>query len=213
MLVAAKDHFDFATTPPRESPHLRFDRSSTSRRRAASSSSLLRLVSVSASPREPPRLRLGGSLLTTRRRVLVDHETSQRERVPEHLDGGDGRAEEDDAGRDEEDVLEHACQREHQPARRADQEHGGDVEEERDERVRRHDEEPDPGDRLERREALREGQEAGVDEGAHLGLVEEVNGITHGSVVVQRAQRVHFQTLEEDLDHDEARRLELVVSC
>ena len=56
---------------------------------------------------------------------------------------------------------------------------------------------PDAHDLIERRETLCEWKHSEVDERAHR------------CVVVQGHERVHLQAVEKDLDHDQARCLEL----
>ena len=66
--------------------------------------------------------------------------------------------------------------------------------------VREMEDAPDTHDLIERREPLRERQDGKVDERAD------------GRVVVQRHERVHLQAVQEDLNHDQARCLELTVA-
>ena len=76
---------------------------------------------------------MGSGLLAAGR--LVKDEAEERDRVPDDLHGRDLRAENEDGAGDEQDVLEHAREREDEAAARADEEDGGDVEQERDGRV------------------------------------------------------------------------------
>ena len=57
---------------------------------------------------------------------------------------------------------------------------------------------PKPHHLVERGQALCKGQDGEVDEG------------TNGCVVVQRHQGVHLEAVQEDLDHDKPRCLELI---
>ena len=73
---------------------------------------------------------------------LVQDEADEGDRVPEDLHGRDLRAEDEHRAGDEQDVLEHAREREDEATARADEEHRSDVEQERDHRVREQDERP-----------------------------------------------------------------------
>lgn len=144
----------------------------------------------------------------------------------EDLERCDVGAEDENRARDEQDVLEDAREREHEPAARTDEEYGGDVEQKRDGRVREEDQrsvsrgrhqhqnrsyehggtaprEREPSDApythdlVERREALGEGQNEEVDERADR------------CVVVQRHEGVHLETVEQNLDHHQTGRLKL----
>ena len=61
-------------------------------------------------------------------------------RLTHNLHRRDLRAKDEDGAGDQEDVLEDTRKREDETAARADEEHGGDVQQERDKRVREQDE-------------------------------------------------------------------------
>ena len=86
------------------------------------------------------RVEGGKSLLAAGR--LVEDEPAERDGVAEHLEGRDGGAPDEDGAGDEEDVLEHAREREHEPAARADEEHRRDIQQERHRRVTQQDPRP-----------------------------------------------------------------------
>jgi hypothetical protein len=168
---------------------------------------------------------LGFGLLAAGR--LEEDQTTEGDRVAEHLEGGDLAVEQQCRRRDEQNVLEDcfvtssergkntlallekkrggnmqdagrtSSQGEDETRRRSNEEHSSDVERKRDRRVGEHDERSHAGERVEGREALGEGDDAAVDGGAD------------GGVVVQRDEGVHLEAVQEKLDHDETRRLEL----
>ena len=70
---------------------------------------------------------------------LVQDEADEGDRVPEDLHGRDLRAEDEHRARDEQDVLEHARERQYEPAARAHEEDRRDVQQERDRRIRQQD--------------------------------------------------------------------------
>lgn len=127
---------------------------------------------------------------------LEGNETGKSDTVTEELEAGNGVSEEEHGAEDEEDVLNNTGKGEGQRAGSADEENGSNVKTERNTGVGEKNEGAEVGDLEEGNETLSEGEDEGVD------------GSANGGKVVERNERVHLETLEEDLDHDETRRLE-----
>jgi len=101
------------------------------------------------------------------------------------------------AAGDEQNVFEYAGEGENEAAAHADQKDGSDVEEKRDCRVAEEDEGTDSSELVQRLKALCEWDHEQIDER------------TNGCVIVQRNERVHFESVQENLDHDETGSFEL----
>ena len=93
--------------------------------------------------------------------------------------------------------LKHPRQRKHQPAPHANQEYRRHIQQERHAGVAQHNQGTDSRHFVEGLEPLGEGDDEEVDEGAD------------GGVVVQGDERVHLESVQQDLDHDEAGGFEL----
>ncbi len=93
-------------------------------------------------------------------------------------------------------VLEDTSKGEDETRADRDEEDGGDVERKRDTGVRHEDEDADAVQVVQGLKALDERHDNEVDDGAD------------GRVVVERHNGVHLEAVEQDLDHDQARRLE-----
>lgn len=138
---------------------------------------------------------VGLRLLLARR--LKEDKTAEGDRVTKDLERGDGRRKEDGRGRDEEDVLEDTREGEDESRRGRDEEDGGNVEREGNGSIGKERKRADAEDVVKGSKALGEGNEARVDDGAD------------GREEVDRDERVHLHAVEEDFNHDKARRLEL----
>jgi len=129
-------------------------------------------------------------------RSLEQDKATKRHGVPKDLHGSDLGAKKKHRAGDQQDVLEDTSKCQNQPASGAHQEHSSDVEQESDRSVGNENQGSNASQFIEGGEPFGEREKKGVDEGAN------------GRIVMKRNERVHFEPVEQKLDHDKSGSLE-----
>jgi len=129
-------------------------------------------------------------------RGLEQDKATERHGVSKDLHGGDLGPKQKHGAGDQQDVLENASKRQNQPASGSHQEYGSNVKQESDTSVGNENQGSNTSQLIEGGKPFGERENKGVDECANRCIVMKGN------------KRVHFEAVEEDLDHNKSRGLE-----
>jgi len=129
-------------------------------------------------------------------RSLVQDKTTKRHGVPKDLQGGDLGSKQKDRTGDQQDVLENASKCQNQSASGSHQEYGSNVEQESDTSVGDENHGSNTSQLIEGGKPFGERKNKGVDECANR------------CIVMKRNKGVHFEPVEQELDHNKTRGLE-----
>jgi len=129
-------------------------------------------------------------------RSFKQDKATERHRVPKDLEGCDLGPEQEHGARNQQYVLEDTSKCQNQPASCSHQEYSSDVEQESNGSVRNENQRSNTSQFIKGGEPFGEREDKGVDKRANR------------CIIMKRNERVHFEPMEEKLNHDKPRGLE-----